>query len=63
MEEEAGRLRATKDRLAADLQAERTKRPRQGRLRRLVKEPRRTIGGYLRRRRSGGAAGGELESS
>jgi hypothetical protein len=63
MEEEAERLRAAKDRLAAELQAERAKHPREGRLRRIVNAPRRTIGGYLRRRRSGRAPGGELESS
>src|SRR5215208_2392132 len=61
MEEEATRLRETKDRLAAELKDARAKRPRRGRLRRLVKEPRRTIGGYLRRRRSGRAPSGELE--
>ncbi len=64
MEEEANRLREAKDRLAAELQAERAnKPPHEGRLRRLVTQPRRTIGGYLRRRRSGGAPGGELKSS
>jgi hypothetical protein len=63
MEEEATRLREAKDRFAADLQAERAnKPPREGRLRRLIKEPRRTIGGYVRRRRSGAAPGGELKS-
>jgi hypothetical protein len=31
-------------------------------VRRLIKEPRRTIGGYVRRRRSGAAPGGELKS-
>jgi hypothetical protein len=63
LEEEAERLRAARDRLAAELQSERAKHLRQGRLRRIVKAPRRTIGGYLRRRRSGGAPGGNLESS
>ena len=44
MEEEATRLREAKDRFAAELQAERAnKPPREGRLRRLIKEPRRTI--------------------
>ena len=63
MEEEATRLREAKDRFAAELQAERAnKPPREGRLRRLIKEPRRTIGGYVRRRRSGAAPGGELKS-
>ncbi len=63
MEEEATRLREAKDRFAAELQAERAnKPPRVGRLRRLIKEPRRTIGGYVRRRRSGAAPGGELNS-
>jgi hypothetical protein len=64
MEEEATRLREAKDRLAAELQAERAnKRPRQGRLRRLITSPRRTIGGFVRRRRSPQAADGKLESS
>ncbi len=63
MEEEANRLREAKDRLAAELATEREKGRREGRLRRLIKEPRRTIAGYVRRRRSGRASGGELESS
>jgi hypothetical protein len=63
IEQEASRLRAAKDKLAAELQAERAKLPREGRLRRMIKQPRRTVGGYLRRRRSGAAPAGELERS
>ena len=63
MEEEAARLRAAKDRLATQLEEARSKRPREGRLRRLIKQPRRTVGGYLRRRRLGRAPGVEPKSS
>src|SRR4051794_24031287 len=64
MEEEANRLREAKDRLAGQLETVRANRPpRAGRLRRLVTQPRRTIGDYLRRRRSGEAPGEELKSS
>ena len=62
MDEEANRLREAKDRLAAQLLAERGRTPRGGRLRRLVTKPRHTIGGFLRGRRSPKATGGKLES-
>ena len=63
MEEEATRLREAKDRFAAELQAERANKPP----RRAAPAPAdqgapAPIGGYVRRRRSGAAPGGELKS-
>jgi hypothetical protein len=58
MQEEVGRLRDSRNRLAAQLTSMRRRR-----LRRIIKSPLRTVSGYLHRRQSGDPAGGELEGS